>query len=1084
MKKLFTLLLVSIFTSFTFSQINARLFQFPDVSKTQITFSYAGDIWLVSKDGGSAVKLSSPSGQEIFPKFSPDGKTIAFSGNYNGNTDVYTIPTKGGVPKRLTYHGYSDRVLDWYPDGSKILFASKRKSGKERFNQFYFTGTDNGLPVKLPLEMAEYGSFSEDGKTIAFTDKSRLSRTWKRYRGGTAPDIWLMNMETLKAEKIAKNDANDELPMIKGSKVYFLSDRGAAERFNLWVYDMTSKEVTQLTKFTDYDIHFPSMGSDDIVFEVGGRLYLFNLNTNKHKEVIINVVDDYRPLLSKTINVKNHIQNAWISYDGKRVAFEARGDIFSVPAEHGYVANLTQTSGIAERFPALSPNGKYVAYWSDKNGEYQLMLRDLKENSEKSITSFTDGYKYQSFWSPDSKKLVFIDQALNIQMLFVETGELVAMDKLLYQKHYGLSNFSVNWDSNSQWVTYTRDTPGRTEAIALYDVNNRKLHQVTSGYYNDFSPAFDPDGKYLYFLTNRHFNPKYSDFDNTFIYTSSTMLAAVPLTEKTESPIAVRNDETKIKTEEKESKDGDKEKDKKSKKKDKDKDKEKEKKDKPKVTKIDLDGFEHRIVLLPPSHGDYHSISAIAGKVLYIKEGSELKYYDLKKREEKSVITDIRGYQLSADGKKILIQKGSSWYIIEPSAGQKADKALPVDDMQMVVNPKEEWKQIFTDAWRLERDFFYDKNMHGVDWKGVYNQYLPLLEQCVTRWDVNFVLGEMIGELSSSHSYKGGGDTEHAKSLKVGYLGIDYGVKDGHYYIKHIVDGSLWDAEKRSPLLSPGTDVNEGDYILAVNGVDMNISQSPYAMFQGLSEKTVELMVNSKPEIKGARKVIVKTMSDEFRIRHLQWIETKRKRVDEATGGKAGYIFVTSTGIDGQNELVRQFMGQWTKSALIIDERFNNGGQIPDRFIELLNRKPLAYWAVRDGVDMQYPPVGHRGPEVMMINGWSGSGGDAFPTYFRDEKLGELVGTRTWGGLIGISGAPQLIDGGMVTVPTFRMYDPNTGEWFKEGHGVEPDIEVDEDAGELAKGIDPQLEKAIEVILKKLETKSYKKPPRPAYEVR
>ncbi len=1080
MKKLFTLLFASIFTSFTFGQINARLFQYPDVSDTQITFSYGGDIWIVSKDGGSAVRLSSPTGKETFPKFSPDGKTIAFSGNYNGNTDVYTISTEGGIPKRLTYHGYPDRVVNWYPDGTKILFASRRKSGKERFNQFYFTGTDNGLPIKLPFEHAEYGSISKDGKTIAFTDKSRLTRTWKRYRGGTAPDIWLMNMETLKAEKIAKNDANDELPMITGNKVFFLSDRGNAKRFNLWVYDITSKEVKQLTKFTDYDVHFPSMGPEDIVFEAGGKLYLFNLNTNEHKEIIISVVTDYRPLLTKTVNVKNYIQNSCISYDGKRVIFEARGDIFSVPAEHGYVSNLTQTSGVAERFPSWSPNGEFLAYWSDKNGEYQLILKDLKDNSNKSITSYTDGYRYQTFWSPDSKKLVFIDQAMNIKMLLIETGEQVTIDKMLFQMHYGLSNFSVNWDANSQWITYAKDTPKRSQAIALYDVKNKTVHQVTSGYYNDFSPAFDIDGKYLYFLTNRHFNPKYSDFDNSFIYSESTMLAAVPLTKSIKSPLAARNDKTEIKKDKKDSKDSnddddDDDKDKKS-----DKDKKRKKKD----TKIELSGFEHRIVLLPPTHGDYRSVSTVSEKILYISGGNELKYYDLKKREEKSIIKGIRGYQLSADGKKILIQKGSSWYIISPNPDQKSDKALPVNNMQMTINPKEEWKQIFTDAWRLERDFFYDKNMHGVDWKGVYNQYLPLLEQCITRWDVNFVLGEMIGELNASHSYKRGGDTEHANSLNVGYLGIDYGVKNDHYFIKHIVNGAVWDAEKRSPLLSSGIEVAEGDYILAVNGNNIDLSQSPYAAFQGLQGKTVELLLNTKPEHKGARKIIVKTMSDEFRIRHLQWIETKRKRVDEATDGRAGYIFVTSTGIDGQNELVRQFMGQWNKPALIIDERFNNGGQIPDRFIELLNRKPLAYWAVRDGQDWQYPPIGHFGPKVMMINGWSGSGGDAFPAYFRKAKLGELVGTRTWGGLIGISGAPQLIDGGSVTVPTFRMYDPDSGEWFREGYGVEPDVEVDEDAGELAKGIDPQLEKAIEVIMKKLETETYKKPQRPNYEIR
>ena len=1064
--------------------------RYPDVSDSQIAFSYAGDSWLVDKTGGTAQKLSSPLGEETFPRFSPDGKTIAFSGNYDGNTDVFTLPVGGGVPTRLTYHGYSDRVVDWHPNGKQVLFASIRKSGKSRFNQFYLTSTSNGLPEHLPMQHAEYGSYSEDGKTIAFTDKSRLSRTWKRYRGGTAPDIWLMNLSSLKAEKIAINDANDELPMIKGDKVYFLSDRGPAKRFNLWEYDQKTKAVNQLTTFKDYDMHYPSMGPSDIVFEAGGKLYLYNLTSKKYNEVKVNVITDQLALVPKTENVSKLIENAYISHDGNRVAVQARGEIFSVPAEHGYITNLTQTSGVAERFPAWSPNGKYLAFWSDASGEYQLVLKNMEDDSEETITSFIDGYRYQPFWSPDSKMLVFIEQNMEVKLLVTETKEVRTIDKLLYQFHGGLSNFSVSWDANSQWIAYTKDTHKNASAIALYNIKTKEAKLVTSGYYNDSYPAFDPDGKYLYFLTNRNFSPKYSDFDNSFIYPKATMLAAVPLTKDEKSPLASRNDAVEIVKE----KEADKEKDKKEeakkdKKKDKksDDDKDKKEAEKEKETKIDIDGFEGRVVLLPIKGGDYNSLSAVSGKIIYMtrsESGPELKYYDLKEREEKTIIEGVSGYQLSANGKKILVSKGSTLAIIEPKGGQKLDKTLAVKDMQATINPKEEWLQIYKDAWRLERDFFYDKNMHGVDWEGVYKQYLPLIEQSVTRWDVNFVLGEMIGEINASHTYKGGGDEESAKYLGVGYLGVDYAIKNDHYQIKHIVNGAQWDAEVRSPLSEPGIEIKEGDYLLAVNGVDLEINKEPFAAFQGLAKKSVELLVNSKPEKKGAKKVIVETMSSEYRLRNLEWIETKRKRVEEATDGKVGYIYVPSTGIDGQDELVRQFMGQWNKPALIIDERFNNGGQIPDRFVELLNRKPLAYFAVRDGEDWQWPPVAHFGPKVMMINGWSGSGGDAFPDYFRKAGLGELVGTRTWGGLIGISGAPELIDGGTITVPTFRMYDPGTGDWFKEGHGVDPDIEVDEDASQLAKGVDPQLEKTIEVILKKLETEGYVKPEHPAYEKR
>jgi len=1073
MKNYSLLMLCLLVSSFAFGQIDAKLFQNPDVSKTHITFTYAGDIWVVPKDGGIANRLISPMGQETFPKFSPDGSTIAFSGNYNGNTDVYSISTTGGIPNRITYHGFPERVVDWHPNGKEIIFASRRESGKERFNQFFTIPSNGGIATKMPMEHAENGSLSADGKTIAFTDKSRLTRTWKRYRGGMAADIWVMDLGTNNAEKVAKNIANDELPMINGENIYFMSDRGTSKRFNLWVYNRTDKSVKQLTHYKNFDMHAASMGPEDIVYEAQGKLFIFNLDSNTSKEVKVELVTDQKALMPKTVNASNYIQSGAISPDGNRVVFQARGELFSVPAKDGFIKNLSQTSGAAERFPAWSPNGKMLAYWSDKTGEYQLVIKNLADNTEKTITNFTSGFRYDPQWSPDSKKVVFIDQSMTVQMLMVDTGELVKIDQLLFQYQGGLSNFTVSWDANSQWVAYAKDMPKRSQAIALFNVNNRKTTQVTSGFYNDFSPSFDPDGKYLYFFTNRHFSPNYSSFDNSFIYDNATLLAAVPLTTSTKSPLAEKNDVVKF-TEESKPETTDK------KKKDK---KDKSPKATTKSTKIDLNGFENRIVVLPVKPGSYRNMTAASGKVLYQK-GPALVYYDLKEREEVEIIKGIQGYILTANQKKILIVQRGKFAIINLAKGQKAKDFLATQNLSMQLNPKEEWRQIYRDAWRLERDYFYDENMHGLDWQVIYDRYLPLIEDCVTRWDVNFVLGEMIGELNASHSYKGGGDTQGSKRMNVGYLGADFEVENGYYKIKHIVKGANWDVKDRSPLAQPGLKVNEGDYIIAVNGVKIDASKEIYAAFQGLGNKTIELTINNKPSATGARNIVIKTLSNEFRIRHLQWIESKRKRVEEATNGEAGYIFVTSTGIDGQNELVRQFMGQWDKPALVIDERFNNGGQIPDRFIELLNRKPLAYWAVRDGKDWVFPPVGHAGPKVMLVNGWSGSGGDAFPAYFRKAKLGTLIGTRTWGGLIGISGAPALIDGGSVTVPTFRMYDPDTGEWFKEGHGVEPDIEVDEDAGQLAKGVDPQLEKAIEVIKDKLKTEPYKKLSHPPVEKR
>lgn len=1061
------------------AQVDARMLQYPDVSKTHISFTYAGDIWIVAKEGGTAHRLTTAKGVESFAKFSPDGSLLAFSGNYDGNTDVYVIPTLGGLPKRITHHGMTDRVVDWFPDGKSLLFASSRESGKQRFNQFYKVSKDGGLAEKLLLPYAEFGSFSPDGKKLAFTTRTRVFRTWKRYLGGMAADIYIFNFDKMTSENISNHIANDEIPMWKDDKIYFLSDRDKNQRYNIWVYDLSTKQNRQLTFFDKFDVHFPSIGENEIVFEAGGLLYLLDLTTEKIREVKVNVVTDGSTLLTQNENVEKLIQNFSVSYNGSRALFEARGEIFSVPAENGAVINLTQSSGAAERFPAWSPNGKYVAYFSDKTGEYQLTIRDIENPSkEKVLTSFENGFRYNIYWSPDSKKLVFIDQAMTINLYDINSDKLTEVDKQLWYYEGNLRNFAVSWSADSRYFSYGKDQMNRASAVVIYDTKEEKLHQVTNGFYNDSNPAFDPDGKYLYFLTNRNFNPLYSDFENTWIYTNSTQVAAVTLSKETLSPVAPKNDSLTVKKDEEVKVD-----DKKS----------EEKKDEKKVKeiKIDFDGFEERLVILPPSAGNYGNLSAVSGKVIFHRipnSGSADKkkpvmFYDLDKREEKTIVDDADAYQISADGKKILIAKQNSYSIVDIAPDQKLEKKLPTNQLEMTVVPKDEWKQIFNDVWRLERDFFYDKNMHGVDWKEMKKRYGALIENAVTRSDVNYIIGELIAELNASHTYRSGGDDEIPLQKAVGYLGIDWELNNGAYRVKRIVNGAPWDSEVRSPLLASGLKVKEGDYILAVNGIKIDITKDPASAFEGLADKTVELTINNKPSTDGSWTIVVKTLSDETRLRNLEWIESNRKRVEEATDGKIGYIYVPSTGIDGQTELARQFYAQFNKQGLIIDERFNNGGQIPDRFIELLDRKPLAFWAVRDGARWQWPPTANFGPKVMLINGWSGSGGDAFPDYFRKAKLGPLVGARTWGGLIGITGAPALIDGGSVTVPTFRMYDPD-GKWFKEGHGVDPDIEVPEDPGMLARGVDVQLERAIQEALRLLKENPPVNPEEPAYEKR
>jgi len=1068
------------------AQVDARLLQHPDVSQTHIVFSYAGDLWIVPKAGGTALKLSSPTGEEQFPHFSPDGSRIAYSANYDGNQDVYVVPTMGGLPTRVTDHGMNDRLVDWYPDGKSLLFASSMHSGRQRFSQFYRVAETGGLPEALSIPYGEFAAVSSDGKTIAYTPITTAFRTWKRYRGGRAPDIWLFDVAGKSARNVTNDPANDEFPMLHGNTLYFLSDRGPENRANIWSYGLDNQQLKQITKFSDFDVHFPSIGPSEIVFEAGGELYLMSLADETYQKIDITVVTDKITLLPRSVNASELVDAISLAPDGKRALFGARGEIFSVPAEHGPVIDLTRTSGVAERYPAWSPDAKRVAYWSDASGEYELTIRDLaKPESEQKLTSFGPGFRYRLFWSPDSKKLAFIDQAMKIHVFDVDKKKSVDVDRGLWMYEDELAGFAPSWSPDSRWLAYRKELPNRNGAIALFDTKENKSHQVTSGYYNDALPSFDPDGKYLFFTTNRSFEPVYSDVDATFIYPNTTHLAVATLSDDVLSPMSPRDDSTLVD-------DGDKDEEEKNDKKDKDKDKDKDKKkDEPKATQITIDGFETRVVLLPPKPGNVGRLCAVSGKLVYHRrpntgssaEENPVMFYDLDEREEQTIVEDADFYQVSADGKRIIVGKDDEYYVVEVDKDQKLEKKMPSGELTMTVDPRAEWKQIYHDVWRFERDYFYDPAMHGVNWNAMRTQYGKLLDDAVTRWDVNFVIGELISELNASHTYRGGGDVEEGRDVKVGYLGVDWELEKGAYRIKKIIRGAPWDTDDRSPLDMSGIDVDEGDYVLAVNGQPLEVAKGPWAAFAGLAKKPMLLTVNSKPSMDGARNVLVETLDDETRLRHLAWIEANRKRVDEATDGKIGYVYVPSTGLDGQSELVRQFAAQFDKQGLIIDERFNSGGQIPDRFVELLNRKPLAFWAVRDGATWQWPVIANFGPKVMLINGWSGSGGDAFPDYFRKAGVGPLIGTRTWGGLIGISGSPNLIDGGGVTVPTFRMYDPD-GKWFREGHGVDPDIEVKEDYSQLAKGVDVQLERAIQEVTKLLAASPSPMVKHPAYEKR
>lgn len=1111
--------------------LDARLMRYPDVSATQITFVYAGDIWIAPKAGGNATRLSSPRGEEMFPKFSPDGATIAFSANYDGNLDIYTLPANGGVPKRITHHGAADRVTDWYPDGKSLLFASGRSSERDRYNKLFKVSAGGGIPEQLPLPYGEFGSLSPDAKLLAYTPMSVDFRTWKRYRGGMTPDIWLFDLENKSSKNLTQNPANDSLPMWNDRTLFFLSDRDASLRNNLWSLDTRTGNVKQITFFKDFDVQFPSIGPKEIVFSQGERLWLLDLSTLKAKAVDITVLTDEATLKTYQMKVSGYIHSADISPTGKRVVIEARGDVFTVPKEYGITRNLTRSSGVSERYPAWSPDGKRVAYFSDRSGEYELTVRSEDGSGEETtLTKLGAGFRYRPQWSPDSKKIAFVDHAMRLWIYDTEKKSITQADKMLWLYHGELTSFNVSWSPDSRWMTYACDLDSGHSAVVIHDTKDGKRHQVTSGFYNDGTPVFDPTGKYLFFQSGRTFKPVYSDLDHTWIYPKTGNLFVIPLRKDVASPLAPRNDE-----------EGDKEK-KSDEKKDEPASAErtgerpspgaagendvalqnsvslsppefaapgdgrtpsesptntngtseaakKKKDEKPKPVEIDFADFERRAIQLPVGANNYTDLAAVSGKLLYrktlpdddgVRKGS-LFYYDLVKREEKLIVGSVDDYVLAAKGEALLARKGAEYFIIEIKEGQSLSKKLNTTNLETIIEPRAEWRQLFNDAWRIQRDYFYDPGMHGVNWAALREQYGKLLEQCVTRNDVNHVIGELIGELNSSHTYRSGGDVEHVKEQTVGYLGCDFTLTNGAYQISKIIDGGAWDSEVRSPLLRPGiTNVKEGDYLLAVNGNPLDITLDPWAAFQGLADETVQLTVNSRPTRDGATHVFVHTLASEARLRNLAWIEANRRRVEEASDGQIGYIYVPNTGRDGQSELVRQYQGQFKKPGLIVDERFNSGGQIPDRFIELLARKPENYWGVRSGMDWQSPPNAHNGSMAMLINGWSGSGGDCFPYYFKRAKLGPLIGTRTWGGLIGITGSPGLADNGGVTAPAFGIYDLD-GNWIIESEGVSPDIEVVDDPSEFARGMDPQLERAIAEVLKDLRANPPKEVKKPKY---
>ncbi|MCK4546389.1 MAG: PD40 domain-containing protein [Candidatus Eisenbacteria sp.] len=1064
---------------------HAGMLRYPDVSATHIAFVYSNDLWLVSRDGGTAVPLASPPGAERFPKFSPDGETIAFLGNYDGNSDIYTIPVSGGMPFRVTHHPHAEILTEWTGDG-RIIFFAWGMATYPRSSELFTVSSGGGLPEQLPVPYGAMASIGPDGKWLAYLPYTRDHRTWKRYMGGMATDIWLFHLTKHTSRKITEWGGTDSFPMWHGDDIYYLSDAGPNHRLNIWVYNTRTSERKQVTRFADYDVKWPSVGPSDIVFQMGPDLYLLDLDTGKARTVQVTIPGDRPEVRVQAEDVSSLVFDRNISSTGKRAVVEARGDIWTLPAKKGSPVNLTRTNGIAERDPAWSPDGQWIAYFSDETGDYELYLAQSDGLGEtRKLTDEGKGYLYDPLWSPDSKWVAFWDLEGSLYIHNVDKGRIRTIHRTP-----GGYRAPVSWSSDSNWLAFAfSETSRKPFSIWLYNVDKDKKHRVTEGMFNDTWPTFDREGKYLFFASERDFSSAmYDDYGNSFIHAHTDRLYLVPLKNDTPSPFAPESDGETWGEDEEESGDEDEDGE--------DGEDDKDKKKEPEPVEIDLEGFERRAVSVPVSRGNFSNLCFNdEGKLLYIRHplrGTDddpvIQLFDLdeekEEEREKTVLAGPGGMAISGDGKMLLVvQEEGGMAIVEAKPEQTMENMISTDGMTVTIDPREEWRQIFHEAWRIHRDFFYDPNMHRVGWEGMREHYAAMLDDCASREDVGFIIGEMISELNVGHAYYFGGDYETPPRMSVGMLGCDFELSRDAYRISKIYEGGTWDIDDRGPLSQPGVDVKVGDYLLAVNGIHLDAAKDPWAAFQGLAGKTVTLTVSDKSTIDDdTRQVVVDLMDSDSDLRFRAWVEKSRAYVDEKSNGRVGYIYVPNTAHQGVNELHRQYVGQLEKEALIVDERWNGGGFVPTRMIELLNRPVANYWATRYNQADEYvtPGDAHHGPKCMLINGLAGSGGDYFPFWFRASGLGKLVGTRTWGGLVGMSGNPRLIDGGYTSVPTFAFYEKD-GTWGIEGHGVDPDIEVVDDPALMADGGDPQLDAAIEHMLDEIRRSPYRAPDRPDY---
>ena len=1077
------------------------LLQKPTLSKTQIAFVYAGDLWTVAREGGEARHLTTGAGTETNPLFSPDGSTILFTGEYDGSVDIYTVPAAGGIPKRLTWHPAPDVAIGWSHDGRKVLFVSARES-YVNVPELFTTDLNGSFPEKLPLPWGWEAAYSPDGARLAYVPMRRAFTVWKQYRGGDTTPIWIATLSNSKIEKIPRDNSNDFNPMWIGDKVYFLSDRNGP--VTLFSYDTRSKKVEEEIRNKGLDFKSAGAGPDGIVIEQFGGLLLFDIKTRMTRPVSVKIAGDLPEVRERMVNLSRRLGSAHLSPNAARAVFEARGEILTVPAEKGDVRNLTNTPGAMERTPAWSPDGKTIAYFSDESGEYALHL--APQSGSGAVTKIPmpePGFYRTPQWSPDSSKIAFVDSRMRIWYVDIESKKITQVDKERFWAP-GSNDWVPVWSPDSKWLVYSKRLSNYLGAVHAYSLPDGKITQITDGLSDAKYPVFDKDGKYLYFAASTDSGPSLQpDVESPTRPVTRSLYLAV-LRKEDPSPFSPESDEEKIaeapkppasKPETTEG-EGPKSEDPKP-------DAAKPPAPKTPEVKIDFDNISQRILAMPMPPRRYVALQAGKAGVLLALEfplaapgqpgGLTVHRYDLKSRKADVAATGVQFFEVSLNGEKALTRQGDNWFIRNlppppPATGGPTPPApappaqggqLNTANIEARISPVAEWKQMYREAWRIERDFFYDGGYHGLDLKAAEKRYEPFVEGIASRADLNYLFAEMLGNMVVSHLGVGGGEQPDVKRVQTGLLGCDFKIENGRYRFARVFNGENWNPDARAPLTQPGVNVAAGDYLLEVSGRNLTASDNVYSFFEATAGKQIVIRVGPDPSGTNSREVTVVPIPNDNRLRNLAWVEDNRRKVDQMTGGRVAYVYLPDTAGGGLTNFTRYFFAQVDKQAVIVDERFNGGGNLATDIVEILNRKLMSSVATRDGGDELEPQGAIFGPKVMLINEFAGSGGDAMPWYFRRAGTGKLIGKRTWGGLVGRAGAPQLMDGGIVAAPSSAVWDPAESRWIAENTGIAPDIEVEHDPELVRQGHDPQLEKAVAEILAELDKNPPKKLVRP-----